>query len=265
MKPCQLITLLTDFGDTDAYVGIMKGVIASIDPNLSVVDLTHAIAPQDLAAARFNLINAYPYFPAGTVHVAVVDPGVGGTRRAIALELTTGFLVGPDNGIFSGILETDELVNAVELTQSAFWRSPHPSTTFHGRDLFAPVGAHLARGVSLADLGSPIEPSSLVQLPIEPSQATPDGLLGSVQHIDHFGNIVTTIPAAAVADRHWSVLSGDRAIVAQPNYGAVVPGILLALIGSHGWVEIAANRDSAQAQLQLRVGDPIRVKFLNDK
>lgn len=254
------MTLLTDFGHTDAYVGVMKGVIASLDLDLRVVDLTHEIPPQNLAAARFNLMNAYPYFPLGTVHVAVVDPGVGGARRAIALELSTGFLVGPDNGIFGGVLDHETIGGAVELTEPSFWRSPQPSSTFHGRDIFAPVGAHIARGVSLSELGVPIDLSSLVRLPILPGQPTPTGMTGTVQHIDHFGNIVTTIPGTAVAHRLWIVQVGDRPITAHSHYGSVPPGELLALVGSHGWVEIAINHGSAQAQLQIQMGDLIQVR-----
>ncbi|MHC5725640.1 MAG: SAM-dependent chlorinase/fluorinase, partial [Nostoc sp.] len=141
-----LVTLLSDFGDRDVYVGIMKGIIAQINRRLTVVDLTHQIPPQDIAAARFCLMNAYPYFPVGTVHVAVVDPGVGSKRRAIAVEFAQGFLVGPDNGIFSGVLSQSPAIAAVELTNLNYRRTPQPSKTFHGRDIFAPIAANLASG-----------------------------------------------------------------------------------------------------------------------
>ena len=158
----KIITLLTDFGDRDIYVGVMKGAIAKINPQLKIIDLTHQIPPQNLLAARFALSNAYPYFPSGTVHIAVVDPGVGSSRRGVAVELKGGYVVCPDNGLCSGIL--DGAIAAVELNNSQYWRVSDPSYTFHGRDIFAPVGAHLANGVSLEELGREIDLASLVKL-----------------------------------------------------------------------------------------------------
>jgi S-adenosylmethionine hydrolase len=153
MSENKLITLLSDFGLSDVYVGVMKGVIAQINPALTVVDLTHQIPPQNIAAGRFSLMNAYPYFPGGTVHIAVVDPGVGSRRRGVAIQLDAGFLVGPDNGLFSGVLSENPVVAAVELTNPQYWRTLSPSTTFHGRDIFAAVGAHLASGISDRTVG----------------------------------------------------------------------------------------------------------------
>jgi S-adenosyl-L-methionine hydrolase (adenosine-forming) len=162
----SIVTLLTDFGDRESYVGVMKGVMTQICPALTIIDLTHQIPAFDIAAARFNLMAAYPYFPAGTVHVAVVDPGVGGTRRAIAVELSTGFLVGPDNGVFSGVLSQNAALTGVELTNPDYWWITQPSSTFHGRDIFAPVAAHLARGVALDTIGTPIDVETLVKSPV---------------------------------------------------------------------------------------------------
>jgi S-adenosylmethionine hydrolase len=149
MPQNTIITLLTDFGESDVYVGVMKGVIAQINPGLTVVDLTHQIPPQNIAAARFSLMNAFPYFPKETVHIAVVDPGVGSERRGIALQLDAGFLVGPDNGLFTGVLNQNPVIVAVELTNPQYWRTPTPSNTFHGRDIFAAAGAHLASGIAI--------------------------------------------------------------------------------------------------------------------
>ncbi|NJM57077.1 MAG: SAM-dependent chlorinase/fluorinase [Synechococcales cyanobacterium RU_4_20] len=153
MKPNTLVTLTTDFGLQDAYVGVMKGVIWGIAPQVKLVDLTHSIAPQDLWAARFQLANSVPYFPPGTVHVAVVDPGVGSQRRAIAIQCSQGWLVGPDNGLFSGVLERYPAQKVVNLSDRSYWRERSPSFTFQGRDIFAPVAAHLAQGVALEALG----------------------------------------------------------------------------------------------------------------
>lgn len=259
MSQNRIITLLSDFGLSDVYVGVMKGVIAQINPALRVVDLTHQIPPQNVTAARFNLMNAYPYFPEGTVHVAVVDPGVGSHRRGIALQLDTGFLVGPDNGLFSGVLTQAEVVAAVELTNSQYWRTPTPSTTFHGRDIFAAVGTHLASGVPLGELGNAIAPNTLVQLPIPERTLTDTSITGCIQYIDYFGNLVTNIPAADVQRKTWSVAVGDRIIPASQTYSDRALGELVALVGSHGWVEIAVNAGSAKSLLQLNVSDPVKI------
>ncbi len=261
MKPSSILTLLSDFGLNDVYVGMIKGVIAQVNPMLKVIDLTHQIEPQDVMAAQFNLMNAYAFFPAGTVHVAVVDPGVGGKRRAIAIQLTDGFLVGPDNGIFTGLLSNRAIVQAVELTNSQYWRDANPSSTFHGRDIFAPSGAHLAGGVAIAQLGEAIDPTTLVQLPIPVCTATDTGCTGSVQYIDRFGNVITNIPGHVVEGKSWSVVVGKLTIPGCRAYGEVQPGQPLALIGSHGWVEIAVSNGNAQYQLRLTWGNEIQAVF----
>lgn len=259
LEQASLITLLTDFGLNDVYVGVMKGVIARINPSLTVVDLTHQIPPQNIQAAQFNLLNAYSYFPAGTVHVAVVDPGVGGARRSIALELADGFLVGPDNGIFTGLLAQRSVVQGVELTNTDYWRVPQPSNTFHGRDIFAAVAAHLASGVSLLNLGTPIDLASLVQLPLAVCTPTPAGFSGHIQYIDRFGNAITNIPGDYVQGKAWSVTIGKRTIPGCRTYSDVSPGQPLALVGSHGWVEIAINGGDAQFQLRLNWNGAVQV------
>ena len=267
MSHNQLITLLSDFGLKDVYVGVMKGVIAQINPRLTVIDLTHEIPPQNLAAARFNLMNAYPYFPVGTVHVAVVDPGVGSHRRGIALQIDAGFLVGPDNGLFSGVLQQTRVLGAVELTNPEYWRTAMPSTTFHGRDIFASVGAHLACGVSLEQLGESIDPKTLVQLAIPPHTPTASGIVGCIQYIDRFGNLITNIPGTEVRGKTWSVIVGDsltqrlhhRMIPSSQTYSDRPLKEVVALIGSHGWVEIAVNGGNAQQVLQMDWAAPVEV------
>ncbi|MGD1700858.1 SAM hydrolase/SAM-dependent halogenase family protein [Dapis sp. BLCC M229] len=268
MSDKKIITLLTDFGLKDVYVGVMKGVIAQINLNLKIIDLTHQIPPQNLFAARFCLQNAYPYFPPETVHVSVVDPGVGSTRRAIAIQLPNGFLVGPDNGIFSGILENLEIENikVVTLTNSEYWRTKTPSTTFHGRDIFAPVAAHLASGVKLENLGEKINPESLVKLPLNNIIFTDSGIVGCVQHIDYFGNIITNISSSYVVEKNWSVIvnnnanfSQNRKISSGNTYADCKPEELIAIIGSHGFVEIATNGSSAEDKLNLKYGDKVEI------
>ena len=246
----KIITLLTDFGLADVYVGVMKGVIAQIDPQLQVIDLTHQIPPQNLLTARFALLNAYPYFPKETVHIAVVDPGVGSSRRAIAIQLENGYLVGPDNGLFSGVFTFSSPLAVVELTNSRYWRTDRPSTTFHGRDIFAPVGAHIANGVPLTELGPAVAPDSLVQLPIPEYQVTDTGITGVIQYIDRFGNLITNIPGAVVAGKSWSIEIAGLEIVSGKTYSDISPQGIIALVGSHGWVEIAVNGGSAQERLQ---------------
>jgi S-adenosyl-L-methionine hydrolase (adenosine-forming) len=259
LEQASLVTLLTDFGLNDVYVGVMKGVIAQINPKLTVIDLTHQIPPQNIQSAQFNLLNAYPYFPAGTVHVAVVDPGVGGARRSIALELSDGFLVGPDNGIFTGLLTQRSVVQSVELTNTDYWRVSQPSNTFHGRDIFAAVAAHLASGVPLLNLGTPIDPASLVQLPLATCTPMATGFNGNIQYIDRFGNAITNIPGDYVQGKSWSVTIGKRTIPGYRTYSEVAPGQPLALIGSHGWVEIAINGGDAHFQLRLNWNDAVQV------
>ncbi len=271
MSDKKIITLLTDFGLKDVYVGVMKGVISQINSNLKVIDLTHEIPPQNLFGARFCLQNAYPYFPPETVHVAVVDPGVGSTRRAIAIQLPNGFLVGPDNGIFSGVLANLELENikVVSLTNSEYWRTKTPSTTFHGRDIFAPVAAYIGSGVKLENLGEQINPETLVKLPLNNISLTELGIVGWVQHIDHFGNIITNISSSYVTSKNWSVIINNNAnfllsktISSGNTYADCKPGELIAIIGSHGFVEIAANGSSAESQLDLKYGDKIEIYWL---
>ncbi|MFM7447588.1 MAG: S-adenosyl-l-methionine hydroxide adenosyltransferase family protein [Leptolyngbyaceae cyanobacterium] len=268
MKPAAL-ALLTDFGLQDAYVGMMKGVIAQIDPTLLVIDLTHQIPPQNLMAARFTLMAAVPYFPPDSVYVAVVDPGVGTARRAIAVEFgfsqnrPVGFLVGPDNGLFSGVLSQYSPLTAVELNNSRYWRTLAPSSTFHGRDIFASVGAYLARGVPLHDLGSTIDLDSLTTLPIPPccylQSDNETTIQGCIQAIDHFGNLITTIPGTDVINKQWAVVLDDLTLPGQQTYNDRAPGDWVALVGSHGWIEVAINQGNAQAQLGVDWGKAIKV------
>lgn len=270
MNTCKCLTLLTDFGLHDSYVGVMKGVIAQIDPSLTVIDLTHQIPPQNIALASFSLMVAFPYFPEGTVHVAVVDPGVGSTRRAIAVAVgensqqPAGILVGPDNGLFSGVLSQNSVIMVVELSNSQYWRTSELSSTFHGRDLFAPVGAHLARGVSLNELGKEISPESLVKLRLPPvsTERSSDYTVkfkGIIQAVDHFGNLITNISGDLAFGREWNVLVNHQMIPGGNTYSDRPSGEPLALVGSHGWVEIAVSHGNAQSLLQLDWGDEVEV------
>lgn len=270
MSCSGILTLLTDFGLSDPYVGVMKGAIAQVNRSLTVIDLTHHIPPQNINLARFALMTAIPYFPAGTVHVAVVDPGVGSDRRPIAVAIGAdpaapmGFLVGPDNGLFSGVLSQYPALAMVELTNPQYWRTAHPSSTFHGRDIFAPVGAHLATGVPLEELGTAIAASSLILLnPLTP-QRTQHSLTGCIQAVDHFGNLVTNIPASDVDGQAWYVVVQGVTVPGRKTYSDSAPGELLAFVGSHSWVEIAVNQGHAQSALNLGIGDSVQVMLQND-
>jgi len=268
------ITITTDFGTTDAYVPAMKGTMQSICPAVRFLDVTHEISPQDVMEAAFVLRSARPYFPDDVVHLVVVDPGVGTDRRAIALRAEGQWFVGPDNGVFPLILDQASPEAMVELDDPTFWRSASPSTTFHGRDIFAPAAAHLAAGRSVAELGSPIDT-------LEPLQwARPTTAAGTVQgwivHVDHFGNCITNIPRTTLAEAagleqssppldafpSLTAYVGNTTLDAlHPTYGAVPEGDPLLLFGSTGHLEIAANGGNAAELLDIRKGDSVKFVF----
>jgi len=258
----RIITLLTDFGLEEGYVAAMKGVIAGIAPDADVVDVTHLIPPQDVASGRFRLLTVTPYFPPGTVHLAVVDPGVGTRRRAVAVRSSSGsLLVGPDNGLLLGALEADPAVAAVELSEPRFWRTPAPSATFHGRDVFAPVAAHLARGVALELLGPAVALDSLVSFELPPRRPVPGGAEGAVQAVDRFGNLISNVPGTVLsAVGAWTASIAGRTVTGRGTYGDVPPGEALALVGSHGFVEIAVRQGSARNALEASIGMAVAIR-----
>jgi len=256
-----MIALFTDFGTRDAYVAQLKGAILSIHPTAQLVDLTHEVGVYDIRAAAYLLDAAARYFPAGTIFVAVVDPGVGTARRPLLLATQADkWYVGPDNGLFTRVIEREQLKAAYVLTQSAYFRR-QVSTTFHGRDLFGPVAAHLARGIEPAQFGPRLE--SVVQLPYTQPQREGETITGAVIHLDHFGNIVTNIPSTMLTDfvlgqevvctlaAHIQVLSFVE------TYGAGPPDHLVCLINSNGEFEIALPRGAASVHLGVKVGDRV--------
>jgi S-adenosylmethionine hydrolase len=260
------VTLVTDFGSADYFVAAVKGVILSANPAAVVVDITHELPPQDIAAAAFTLLVAYRLFPAGTVNVAVVDPGVGSARRAILLQSAGRFFVGPDNGIFSYVYEQEEREGAApkifKLNNPKYFRHP-VSPTFHGRDVFAPVAAALSLGVAPGKLGTPA--TDIVRLPpLEPVVSGSGKIKGRIIHIDHFGNCVTNItprelsPEMIVAGaqlRHGrKVIKSFRGHFAENS-----PGELFGIWGSAGFLEIAAANRSAAKLLQAKRGDAVVV------
>ncbi len=263
----KLVAMVSDFGVVDYYVGVMKGVMLGIAPGVAIADITHQIPPQNLDAARYILGASVNYFPHNTVFLGVVDPGVGTDRRGIAFkikkqaenQLKTQYFVGPDNGIFSAVLDSNAVVDAVSLTNANYWRSLSPSRTFHGRDIFAPIAAHLVNGVPLKHLGGVIAPATLTRLNLPSLKKIDRGWEGSVQYIDHFGNVITTVPGDSVDGKSWSVNTSQHKIPGVQTYGAMEPRTVVALVGSHGWVEIAQNQGSGAIATGLTYGDFVQV------
>lgn len=256
----KTLTLLTDFGTQDAYVAMMKGTIATIAPQAQVLDITHQVPPQDLSTARFLWMSAFPYFPPSSIHVAVVDPGVGSQRRAIAVQLPSGYLFAPDNGIVSGILSLETPIAAIVLDRPEYWRTPQPSPTFHGRDIFAPAAAHLANGTAFRELGQAIDWQSLIQLPIPQAESLRDGTWqGCIQAIDRFGNLITNLPGHPVNGKTWGIEFAGQAIAGHGTYANVGHHEPVALVGSSGWIELAIRNGNAAAALGGAIGDRMRL------
>lgn len=254
-----IVTLTTDFGSADGYVGALKGVILSIAPQAHIVDITHGIAAQAIAHAAYVLQQAAPYFPAGTIHVAVVDPGVGSTRRPLAVQTATATFVAPDNGLLTPFFGASASTQIVHLNQPRYW-CPQPSFTFHGRDIFAPVAAHLVTGVPLADLGTPIDDP--VRLPDQaPSRMAGGALHATVMHVDHFGNLITNLPADWLGQAQWTIeVHGETVPAISPTYAAVARGMLVAYVGSGGTLEVAVRDGNAAQVLAVRRGDSVLVR-----
>lgn len=250
----SVITLSTDFGLSDSFVGTMKGVILSRAPRATIVDLTHGIAPGDVRAGAFALLTGYRYFPKRTVHVAVVDPGVGSERRAIAVQTRDFCFVGPDNGVLSWALAHETVQSVRLIGNERLWLQP-VSRTFHGRDMFAPVAAYLARGGTFERLGPSV--TDFVQLPWPRIQEADGKLVGEVLVVDRFGNAITNLPEPSAPAKLAgnAVLAGRRRLCrVAACYDAVPPGRAVAVFGSSGFLEIAINGGSAAAQLRLRAG-----------
>ena len=260
----MLITLLTDFGTADYFVGAMKGVILSINREARIVDLTHEIPPQDIEAGAFNLLAVYESFPAETIHVAVVDPGVGSKRRPILVSGGNQFFVGPDNGLFSYIYERERDARVFHLTNAQYFR-PSVSATFHGRDVFAPVAGALTLGVRPEQLGDEI--TDYVRLPqLVPRLSAGKDLVASIIHIDRFGNCLTNLTPehlteAMIAAGAGLTINGRKITTFRRFFAeeSSAPGELFAIWGSAGYLEIAAYRASAAQLLGARRGQLITV------
>lgn len=250
------ITLLTDFGTRSPYVAAMRGVIARIAPGAAIHDLTHEIEPGNVREGALAIDAVLPYWPARAVHVCVVDPGVGSGRRRIVVDSDLGLFVGPDNGLFTFVFARAGRWRAYELANASFFL-PRVSSTFHGRDVFAPVGAHLAAGACPADLGSLITGPVLVDFPAP--QVGSDRIQGEVIEIDRFGNMITNIDAALLdGSRAWVVqIAGASIHGVSDHYAQTAPGELIALLSSSARLEIAVNRGSAAERLGREAGTPV--------
>lgn len=269
------VTLLTDFGFEDSFAAVMKGVILSTNPNATIVDITHAIEPQNIRAGAFVLATAYSYFPKDSIHVAVVDPGVGSERRGIILRVPGAFFVAPDNGVLTYVIDQLSLsvtppgpgtetsivrlkrgIEAVSITDPRFWRHP-VSPTFHGRDVFAPVAGGLSLGLSPYEFGEKTDILSV--LPVErPYTDTSGDVIGQVIHVDRFGNLITNIRSSNLPPGPAEVIIGSTSLGEVRRYYEESEG-LCALLGSSGYLEIALRNGSAARYLEAMEGDEVRV------
>jgi S-adenosyl-L-methionine hydrolase (adenosine-forming) len=261
-----VITLMTDFGRGDGNVGVMKGVIAGITPDAHIIDITHDVAPQNVPSGAWILATAYRYFPKNTVYVCVVDPGVGSMRRAIAVHAGDWYFVGPDNGLFSYVL-AEQPVHAAVLLSNSTYHLPHTSSTFHGRDIFAPVGAYLARGLAeiFYELGTSIDPITLQRLELGLATHRGTAIAAHIVHIDNFGNLITSIPLHMVPE----LFTASQVRIIFPREGVVVEqrrrffadgpddGQAFIYGDSSGYVGIAVRNGNAAKTLGVGYGASI--------
>ncbi len=262
----KIITLTTDFGLKDGFTGVMKGVIASIAPQARVIDISHLIQAQNVLEGAQVLNRFFSYFPSGSIHVAVVDPGVGTQRRPLVANIGNQFFVGPDNGLCSLIHTNAQKLGIpstfYHLDKPAYWLK-EISNVFHGRDIFAPVAAHLANGVSLDELGTPISDPLIVSVPTP--QQTSQGWVGEVIHIDHFGNIITNIQQEQLEKQARLSLHicGSTIQGLVNTFGERLPGELIALFGSSGNLVVSIVNGNAAGELKAHIGDPVEIQYIH--
>ena len=273
-----LLVFTTDFGLTDSYAGVMKGVALDINPELRFVDLTHQVSPQNVAQGAFALGVSYRYFPADAIHVAVVDPGVGTSRRPILMQTPHGTFVAPDNGLLSRVVETylpdmpadstkvrlPASVQAYHLTNPDYWLHP-VSSTFHGRDIFTPVAAHLSLGVPSKSMGEPI--CEMEYLPIPKPRIEAEAIRGEIIYCDVYGNLISSIPLSLIEGRNiGEIRIRGRSITTLSHTFNDVPSSsgLIALVGSHGYLEVAVPNGSAAETLSVGPSEPISVTLASE-
>ena len=263
----SIITLTTDFGTDDEYVGIMKGVILSLNPSAVIVDITHHIDPQDLVQAAYTIYSSYRYFPQGTVHVVVVDPTVGSDRKIITFKIKDHIFLAPDNGVLTLLINEGNINSIARIDNTSYFLDP-VSRTFHGRDIFAPVSAHLSMGVPIKKLGTPVAQKNLICLSILKPYFSDNGeLVGSIVTIDHFGNLITNINIDDLENIHNTVpgkklcinVGKDKISGLSQNYSSAIPGHPLAIIGSRGYLEISVNGGDAANHFMVEKSDVVRI------
>jgi S-adenosylmethionine hydrolase len=248
-----MITLITDFGISDPYVGIMKGVMLSVNPSAVIIDITHEIEPQDVSGAAYCIYSSYRYFPPGSIHVVVVDPGVGTHRSIIAVLMAGHYFLAPDNGVLSLILKSGKADAIINVENDSYFLKP-VSQTFHGRDIFSPVAGHLSKGLAVDLLGPGIKTNQALCLDLPmPYRSQSGAIVGAVIGVDRFGNLITNIDHPFIVrtfgpfnDRHLNILVGDQQITGlSACYRDVEPQALLAIVGSMEFVEISVNCGNA--------------------
>jgi S-adenosyl-L-methionine hydrolase (adenosine-forming) len=255
----RVVTLTSDFGLKDPYVGEMKGVILGIAPNTVIVDVTHGVEKFNVRMGAFMLASATPYFPTGTIHIAVVDPSVGTSRRPIVVRTEHNFFIGPDNGLLTLAAEAEDIKSIYEITTRRLMLF-HVSNTFHGRDVFAPIAAHLANGVPLEEVGRPV--TEIVKPDFAKVTHTKEAVTGEVLHIDDFGNIITNIRHRDLTELREATVEAEFSdhklqLKMSKAYAEAKPNEPLALIGSHNYLEIALNKGDAAAKYHTKPGDKV--------
>ncbi len=266
----SVITILTDFGCDDEYAGVMKGVILSVCPSVSIVDITHQIDPQDIVQAAYLIPSFYRFFPKGTVHLIVVDPGVGSERDILAVNHDGHIFIAPDNGVLTLLMNREKSDTIIRICNADYYHQP-VSATFHGRDIFAPIGAHIVNGTGLEELGTKTDVENLVRLEDLNCRLSETGeLVGKIISIDRFGNLITDIDSNTLNDyrqtdpeNRLQICIRSHAIVGlSKTYANSDPISPLALMGSRNRLEIAVNGGSAERYFKARKGDVVRVKLL---
>jgi len=259
-----VIALLTDFGEEDFFVGSLKGVIATINPSVPMVDITHQVPSFDVLAGGFILHAAYRYYPSGSIFLAVVDPAVGTARKILLVETEDYMFVAPDNGVLSLALEAENTKALIEVKNSKYFL-PLPSSTFEGRDKMAPVAAWLSKGITASEFGPRV--SDYVRMDVQKSRVEKEEILGQILYVDKFGNCITNVPTEEF--RRIKDETGEKRVICrvgkrdiarfEPSYSFVSQGELFVLPGSLGLIEIAVREGSAQKRLAAHPGDPVRI------
>lgn len=252
----MIIALVTDFGTKDYFVGALKGVILQINENAKIIDITHEIEPQNINSAAFNLRACYKNFPPQTIFVAVVDPGVGSNRRAILVETKDCFFIAPDNGLLSFVFNETENLRVIEITNENFFVHPL-SKTFHGRDVFAPVAAHLSNGIAPEKFGVRI--NNFIKLPeIKPHKISENEIEAQILHLDHFGNVITNLTKNDLPFDFQIEINGQKIKMNFDFYAQAERDEIFTIFGSAGFLEIVAFQNSAQKLLNVRKDDKIK-------